>query len=483
MPFLTVAGRGFYGRPEVRDLLNALSALADPADDVAMAGLLRSPVVALTDVSLYRLRLAGAKAGQAASLWDTLRAFGETLPEPEAGRARRATALIERLHGLVGRVPVAELLKAFLDATDYRAALLAAGQRRAARNVAKLLADAHEVDIVSIGEFLEYIGSLRDSDAREGEARAIAEGVVQIMSVHAAKGLEWPVVVIGDANYQRTANRQPPLLHPKWGLLLGLKDEAGETSMMYRLAQREEAEREEAEVARLLYVASTRARERLILSGCVSLTAKGVVERRGGWLAGIVGPDGVWPLPPLGDDVTALRLTFDVSEDGPVARCTIYKSGWSHERRAIQADRLPRPACWSGRTCRRILASPGMDAQDEGEAAVPARVCGGSYRPGRGHALRLGGWLARPRLVGPVVFPRPRPQVRGVGRRAGARAMAWSTNMRWPMPWPKRRGSYAASRPAPSSPTWMPPSAGCTKCPTAWRSTASLKAASSTRST
>ena len=244
IPFLTVAGRGFDGRPEVRDVLNALSALADPSDDVAMAGLLRSPAIALTDASLYRLRLAGAQPMPAASLWDALRVCGETLPEPEAARARRAASLVEHLHGLVGRVPVAELLKAYLDATDYRAALLAAGQPRAARNVAKLLADAHQAGIVSVGEFLEYVAALRDSEAREGEARAVAEGVAQIMSVHAAKGLEWPVVVIGDANYQRSGSRQPPLLHPRWGLLLGLKDKAGETSMMYRLAQREEAERD-----------------------------------------------------------------------------------------------------------------------------------------------------------------------------------------------------------------------------------------------
>ena len=56
IPFVTVAGRGFYERPEVRDLLNALAALADPSDDLALAGLLRSPVVGLSDAALYRLR-------------------------------------------------------------------------------------------------------------------------------------------------------------------------------------------------------------------------------------------------------------------------------------------------------------------------------------------------------------------------------------------------------------------------------------------
>ena len=55
IPYLTVAGGGFYGRPEIRDLLNALRALADPTDDLAMAGLLRSPAFALSDAALYLL--------------------------------------------------------------------------------------------------------------------------------------------------------------------------------------------------------------------------------------------------------------------------------------------------------------------------------------------------------------------------------------------------------------------------------------------
>lgn len=56
VPYVTVAGAGFYGRPEVRDLLNALNAVANPNDDLALAGLLRSPAIGLADASLYHLR-------------------------------------------------------------------------------------------------------------------------------------------------------------------------------------------------------------------------------------------------------------------------------------------------------------------------------------------------------------------------------------------------------------------------------------------
>ncbi|UCC62582.1 MAG: UvrD-helicase domain-containing protein, partial [Anaerolineae bacterium] len=169
VPFLTVAGRGFYGRPEVRDLLNGLQALADPTDDLALAGLLRSPAFALSDAALYDLCQARGRDGGSTSLWDVLRGIDGGLSGEDRARAGRATQTIADLHGGVGRMPVADLLKAFLDATDYRAALIQAGQSRAARNVAKLLADAHTSGIVGVGEFLEYVGSLRDSGTREGE--------------------------------------------------------------------------------------------------------------------------------------------------------------------------------------------------------------------------------------------------------------------------------------------------------------------------
>ncbi len=286
LPFLTVAGRGFYHRPEIRDLLNALQALADPTDDLALAGLLRSPVVGLSDEALYRL--AQSEAGPA--LWATLRLRHADLPPDESRRAADAINLIETLHRQAGKTAIADLLKAFLDATGYRAALLQAGQQRAARNVSKLLADAHASGLVSVGEFLEYVAGLRDSGSREGEARAVAAGAVQIMSVHAAKGLEFPVVVLGDA--ANSGGGAPGLiLNPELGALLPLTDEE-ETAAVYRLGSLLEAAQEEAEQRRLLYVAATRAAELLIINGNVTVNKEGRLGL-GGWLKWLAKPLGL----------------------------------------------------------------------------------------------------------------------------------------------------------------------------------------------
>ena len=250
IPFLTVAGRGFYGRPEIRDLLNALAALADPTDDLALAGVLRSPAFGVSDAGLYGLAVAGRDEGGETPplrVWDILRTFGPLLPGEDGGRAARAALVISDLHAQAGRAPVADLLKAFLDATGYRAALVAAGQARAARNVAKLLADAHASSLVSVGEFLAYVAELRDSGTREGEARATAEGAVQIMSVHMAKGLEFPVVVIGDATYD-PPGRSGVLFDPVLGVLLPQKDDDKTLPASYRLGKLTADDQEAAEV-------------------------------------------------------------------------------------------------------------------------------------------------------------------------------------------------------------------------------------------
>ncbi len=303
VPYLTVAGGGYYDRPEIRDLLNALRALADPTDDLALAGLLRSPACALSDLALYRLVAARKEIASPANLWQVLQGRGSSLPGDDGAAAARAISLITTIHSQVGRVSVADLMKAFLDATDYRAALRHSGNVRAARNVAKLLADAQNSGLVGIGEFLETVGNLKESGAREGEARATAEGAVQIMSIHAAKGLEFPVVVIGDVQY-KGPSRDHMLVDSKLGVLLPLKDADGKLPAIYDFAKESEKDQEQAESNRLLYVAATRAQERLILSGNIQQINKNTTPGKlSGWLKQIAGADAL--------NLAAQRITHD----------------------------------------------------------------------------------------------------------------------------------------------------------------------------
>lgn len=298
IPYETVAGRGFLDRPEIRDLLNALAALTDLTNDLALYGLLRSPAIGLPDTELHRLRLAGAE--QRTSLWQMLAADDSTA-------SRRAVELIEPLAAQVGRVAVADLLKQFVDATHYRAILLQAGDMRAARNVSKLLQDAQRSGIVGAGEFLEYLQKLRSAGSREGEARADDSGAVQIMTIHQAKGLEFRIVVLGDAAAAPGGGKNV-LLDGEFGIVPKLERDERMPFAWRRAAERE-ALKEEAEIKRLLYVAATRARERLLVSGNFGVGKEGKLDLRG-WLKEVGSALGISYAPPgfnaAGDCAAAL---------------------------------------------------------------------------------------------------------------------------------------------------------------------------------
>ncbi len=317
IPYLTVAGRGFFDRPEIRDLLNALQALNDPSDNLAMVGLLRSPVFGFSDVELYELTQAWTESGRSDTFWSFLQ-------DQKDDQIRRAIALILPLHRQAGRTPVATLLKAFLDNSHYRAALLQAGYPRAARNVAKLLADAHASGLVAVHEFLEYVANLRSGASREGEARATAGDVVRIMTIHAAKGLEFPIVVLGDINHKSPAGDEL-ILDPALGVLPKLADEEGRLPGLYQQLKQQADDQEAAEAERLLYVAATRVEEKLILNGCIRLGQSGRPGYLAGWLKDLAAPLGLQALEIPHDSDGGRAHHYDlVVGDTPVA-CTVFE--------------------------------------------------------------------------------------------------------------------------------------------------------------
>jgi len=337
IPFVTVAGRGFYDRPEIRDLLNALVAVSDPSDDLAMAGLLRSPAIGLCDVTIYQLRWNG---DQPRSLWNAVRLTTSDLrcliAEDEAARVERARDILTDLNRWAGRATVAQVLKRFLDATGYLAMLRLADTQgagaRLRRNIEKLLTDAHKSQLVSVSDFLEYVRALRDVGARESEAPVEAGGAAQLMTVHKAKGLEFPVVVLADAAHERRAVAEPVMLDADLGVLLRARDEQGARPVMQQLAARREDDREDAEDRRLLYVAATRAKEKLVISGHASLKRDGTLSLRG-WLARLGEAAGLDTLA-IKDELTTPRtieLEFGVS-------CTLYPG--APELPGVESSRL-----------------------------------------------------------------------------------------------------------------------------------------------
>jgi ATP-dependent helicase/nuclease subunit A len=271
IPFVTVAGRGFYDRPEIRDVLNLLRALADPADDLAMAGLLRSPAFGLSDTALYQLRLQETTT----SYWIALQGDLSILSEADQARAKRAVAILQELLPQVDREPVADLLSALVDVTDYRAILASddenASSGRLWRNLDKLISDAQGSGIINVRDFLEYLSTLSDAGAREGEAPADAQGAVRLMTIHKSKGLEFPLVILADAGRSPNPKSDAVYLLPEMGLSFNLDP----APMLYRLSKELDRKQNEAEAGRLLYVALTRAKDKLIISGHAVMAKSG----------------------------------------------------------------------------------------------------------------------------------------------------------------------------------------------------------------
>lgn len=289
IPFVTVAGRGFYDRPEIRDLLNALAAIADPADDLALVGLLRSPAFAMPDADIYRLFT--RKVGGGRKVGEEIFRFNDLSQScyMENASFQRAYEIIKELRNMAGRAPAVSVLKRFLDLTGYVAILACLPNgTRMLRNVEKLLADAHRSRLVSLPAFLTYIRTLRDVGLREGEAAADASGsgAVQLMTVHKAKGLEFPLVVLADAAHEAHTRTGSVQLFSNTILLDIQENDYHPTS--WQLAARHEAEIDAAEDSRLLYVAATRAKEKLLISGHVKRKKDGGLDLNG-WLS-LLGP-------------------------------------------------------------------------------------------------------------------------------------------------------------------------------------------------
>jgi ATP-dependent helicase/nuclease subunit A len=268
IPFVTVAGRGFYDRPEIRDLINILRALADPIDDLAFAGLLRSPAFGLSDAALYLLRQTGLP------YWQALQGDLSSLNAADRDRAIKTLEIVSQLLPLVDRVSVAELLTRIVNATHYRAILATADVKEADqdarttggrlwRNLDKLLSDALASEALRVRNYLEMLETLNDAGAREGEASAEAQGALQLMTIHAAKGLEFNVVVLAAAGRGTRSSSELAYLFEELGVAFKLDP----PPMLYNLAKHLDKDQDEMERLRLLYVALTRAKHKLIISG------------------------------------------------------------------------------------------------------------------------------------------------------------------------------------------------------------------------
>ncbi len=288
-----VGGRGYWSAQQVEDVLRLLRVIANPLDDEALFGALSSPACGASADALWLLREA---AGRRKFVWPVLeRAFveGEPLDAPidDEDRARLITfcATLGELRAEAPTLPLDALIDRTISAYDYDLALLTLPEGRGRMaNVRKLMRLAAEFETHEgrdLRGFISYAEERTARDEREGQAALQAEehDGVRVMTVHAAKGLEFPVVAVADLGRRLSAGgRAGDLVIGRFedgsgdeaagadvpfGMRLAMP--AQKSLRLWQLVELEDANREAdaEEACRLTYVAATRAQKRLILSG------------------------------------------------------------------------------------------------------------------------------------------------------------------------------------------------------------------------
>ena len=251
---------GFFETREARDLLHLLRAIHNARDAVSMLVVLRSAFAGVSEEALLRLSL---QRGQVKD--QLMHADLTTFSEEDRIRLERFRTAFGRWRAAASQVPIDRLLLRALD--DMGVTWNPTSP--SGENIEKFLTIARSYPEMTLGEFVEHAQAMRAANPRESDAPIDeSRDAVQIMTVHAAKGLEFPVVILAAMDKGVDAARSPVLnFTPEFGL--GVKwlqpDGKNESGLVHQENKQRINATEAEEANRLLYVALTRAQEHLIL--------------------------------------------------------------------------------------------------------------------------------------------------------------------------------------------------------------------------
>ena len=274
IPHLTTGGVGFYQRQEIYDIWNYLNFLNDPTENqTSLAAILRGPAFGISDTELYEISLQ-----EAASFWDKTQKY-----QRASDNLCTAIATLKRHSQFARRMPVNQLIVTIVNETGMIGTLETGkqGQQRWS-NYQKLLELARNFDGDEnkqiLPNFIEFLDILITEEPQEGQAPVEASsGAVRIMTIHAAKGLQFPIVILPRLDRGPQTDREP-FIDEAFGIgfspLNPDKDYSKTEPDIVTHMKNRTNEKETAEKKRLFYVGTTRAKDRLILSGTLSNSGK-----------------------------------------------------------------------------------------------------------------------------------------------------------------------------------------------------------------
>ncbi|RKZ29390.1 hypothetical protein DRQ36_08805, partial [bacterium] len=276
IPYIIIGGKGFYSTEEVRAALDLLFYLDDPRDRLALFGLLRGPLFALPDTVIFAASIAGEK-----DIREGLRLLVESpdcpeirdlLTEAELALARDCLNSLSELENLKENIPPSVLLSHAFENRGAWATFsgMLNGTQRVA-NIEKLIGICSTHDSRGLRTLVKYLRAVIESVEAEREAAIELYGTdaVRLMTVHQAKGLEFPIVIVANLSKGSSSSSKSAF---RWDILTGPYICAREANIQekgryHELINGISKERNDAETRRILYVATTRAQDHLILSG------------------------------------------------------------------------------------------------------------------------------------------------------------------------------------------------------------------------
>jgi ATP-dependent helicase/nuclease subunit A len=297
IPFTVSGGRGYFEKQEILDIRSFLSFLQNSSDDAALAATLRSPFFCVSDSELYaasRLDASALSSDGVNSLWERFCEYvagaGGQSSDAEAvapsDNALRAATTLRRLLPVAAQIPIPALLRLIIEETGWRAMLVGSERfEQIEANIEKLLTIARYYENKGFRNLFDFAEELRRLSLyadKEGEADTqSSKNAVRIMTIHAAKGLESPIVALYNANGRSGGQTERLAFDAELGAAFMMKSAREEDGIMesvktplYALASREDDLAEQAEAKRLLYVALTRAKDHLLISAECRKTSK-----------------------------------------------------------------------------------------------------------------------------------------------------------------------------------------------------------------
>ena len=370
IPTYVMGGRGYWSQQQVGDLRAYLAALANPLDDLALYTALASPLGGASLDALVVLRAAARKAG--VEPWTLLaelpgvsdrqvavearaedaagsaraRDLADRLGARDAERVRAFARLLAEERAGAPRASLETLIDRGVTRSGYDLHLLAqpSGRRRMA-NVRKLMRLAREFEAEEgrdLRAFIDYVAERDELGDRQGEAPLEPEDVraVRLMTVHRAKGLEFPVVCVADLGKPGREDRSALQISDDGSVGISLAQLGGGSVAGSRLKEIRERQRlaDEEEEKRVFYVAATRAERHLILSGGTDLEKlpeARPLEEPMRWIWRALAPG-------LGEIESEATVAHELDGRAVGVRCTVLRAD-TLDTLLGSADRAPTP--------------------------------------------------------------------------------------------------------------------------------------------